>query len=106
MQINQYFFSSSIELPAGSYYLAVEATGGANIAIGYCDFPTADWREGSPMGDGKMTYATCTQPAGTWTTTTTRQAFIGLIVDGIEGGGGGSGSGISQGLHSIGNQIP
>jgi hypothetical protein len=89
-----YHFSTSVELAAGTYWLAAEATGGANIGLAYCDFPTAGWRDGSPMGGGSMTYATCTQtPTSTasWTVTDTRQAFIGLLFDGISDGAGGGG---------------
>jgi len=96
ISIAHYQFSSAVELPAGTYWLAAEATGGANLNVPYCVFPAADFRAGSPMGGGMMTYATCTQtPAGTgdWTLTDTRQSFMGLVVDGIEDGAGGSGGG-------------
>lgn len=92
--LNYCYFTTSIELPAGTYYLAAEATGGANIGLAYCDFTSADWLGASPMGGDAVVYATCTQtPANTasWTTTSTRQAFIGMIIDGIESGGGGGG---------------
>jgi hypothetical protein len=94
---NNYYFSSPVELPAGTYFLAAEGTDATlTVGISYCDFPAASWRAGSPMGGGIMTYATCSQTpvnTGSWTLTDTRQAFMGLIIDGIESGGGGGGGG-------------
>jgi hypothetical protein len=88
------YFATSVELAAGTYWLAVEATGGANIGLSYCVFYSAGFRAGSPMGGDSLTYATCTQTptsTGDWTTTDTTQAFIGLIIDGISDGAGGGG---------------
>ena len=94
--LNYHLFASSIELAAGTYYLAVEATGSVNIALATCTFPDASWRAGSPLGGADFVYATCTQaPTGTgdWTVTDTKQCFLGLIIDGIDDGAGGGGGG-------------
>jgi hypothetical protein len=90
------YFSTPATLAPGTYYLAVEATGGSTIGLAYCDFPSAGFRAGSPMGGDALTYATCTQtPAntGSWTLTTTRQAFIIPIIDGQDDGAGSGGGG-------------
>lgn len=94
--LNYHLFASSVELAAGTYYLAVEATGSANIGLATCTFPDASWRAGSPLGGADFVYATCTQaPTGTgdWTVTDTKQCFLGLIIDGIDDGAGGGGGG-------------
>lgn len=91
-----YMFATSVELPAGTYYLAAEATSGSDIRIFSATFYSAAWRAGSPMGGDRLTYSTCTQtPTSTasWTDDATKQAFMGLIIDGIESGGGGGGGG-------------
>lgn len=85
-------FSSSIGLQPGTYYLAIEATTATTIGLSTMTFPNANWRAGSPLGSDKITYSSCTQtPTGTgsWTDTTTKQAFIGLIIDGVDDGAGG-----------------
>lgn len=82
-------FSSSIELAAGTYWIAIEATSGSNIGLSTITFVSSTWRSGSPFGADKITYAACTQtPAntGSWTVTETKQAMIGLIIDGIDDG--------------------
>lgn len=91
-QLCEVRFSSSVELAAGTYWLAIEATSGTNVGISTITFVSSTWRSGSPFGADKITYAACTQtPAntGSWTVTETKQAMIGLIIDGIESGGGG-----------------
>ena len=92
--INRYRFASKVELSPGNYYLAVEATSGTNLAVYSCQFPSSSWRHGSPMGGGTMQMASTTQTpssTGDWTLDDTSQVFMGLIVDGIESGGGGGG---------------
>lgn len=87
-------FSSSVELPAGTYYLAIEATAATVIGISTITFVNSTWRSGSPLGDGKITYTTCTQPptgTGSWTDTDTKQVVMGLIIDGIDDGVGSGG---------------
>lgn len=89
MQLCEARFTSSVELAAGTYWLAVEATTGTNIGIATITFASSTWRSGSPFGADKITYAACTQtPAntGSWTVTETKQAMLGLIIDGIDGG--------------------
>jgi hypothetical protein len=89
--INVFHFSNSIELPIGDYYLVVEATGVTGVGLATMTFSAARWRDASPLGGADFVYATCTQlPNSTlsWNTTATKQAFIGLIVDGINVGGG------------------
>jgi hypothetical protein len=91
--INIFQFSGSVTLPTGDYYLAAEATTITGIGLGTITFTNDKWRRGSPMGGADFCYTSCTSPptsTGSWTTTATKQAFMGLIVDGIEGGGGGA----------------
>lgn len=91
-----YFFATPVELTPGDYFIAVEATGGANIQLQGIQFPSADWRAGSPHGGADFVYASCTQPPtalADWTITTTQQAFVGLICDGVSDGAGGGGGG-------------
>ena len=90
--INIFQFSGSVELPTGDYYLAAEATTISGIGLGAITFANARWRSASPMGGADFCYTSCTSPptsTGSWTNTPTKQAFIGLIIDGIEMGGGG-----------------
>lgn len=94
--VAEYFFSQSVDLAVGNYYLAVEATS-ATIGIATMTFPTSPvnyaWRS-SPLGAGTLAYATCTQtPTSTssWTITTSKQAFITPIFSGSELGGGAGG---------------
>lgn len=92
---NLFHFASSIELEAGTYYAAIEATG-ATIALGVMTFTSDKWRQGSPHGGAAFAHASCTQTpsgVGSWTVTNTKQAFVGLIVDGISSGGGGTAGG-------------
>ena len=96
------YFSTPATLAPGTYYLAVEATEGSNIGMTYCDFPSAGFRAGSPMGGDALTYATCTQtPAntGSWTLTTTLQAFIIPLIDGQDDGAGSGGGGGGETAH-------
>lgn len=90
--INVFQFSNPVELATGDYYLAVEAMTATSIGIASMSFSNERWRSASPLGGADFCYTSCTQtPTGiqSWTTTTTKQAFIGLIVDGLESGGGG-----------------
>lgn len=92
--INVFQFSSPVELATGDYYLALEATTTTSIGIASMSFSNERWRSASPLGGADFCYTSCTQtPTGTgsWTTTTTKQAFIGLIVDGLDNGVGGGG---------------
>jgi hypothetical protein len=92
--INYYKFNSSVELTSGTYYLAVEATGASNLSVYSATFASAEWRDGSPMGGSTLTFSRCTQtPTSTasWTDDTTKQAFMGLMIDGISDGAGGGG---------------
>lgn len=104
--LQSFFFGSSVTLAEDTtYYLAIEATDSTDIVMYGVEFSSAAWRDASPLG-GRWQLAQCTQsPTGTgdWTNTGTKQAFIGLIVDGLEeaGGGGGSSVAVGQGLHSI-----
>lgn len=86
------FFSSSVTLEPGTYYVAVEATSGTNIGLGVITFPAATWRDGSPFGGADVVYSGATNtPTGTgsWTDTTTKQSMISLLIDGVDDGAGG-----------------
>jgi hypothetical protein len=82
------YFSSPITLlPGNTYYAAISATSPANsVTLGTANFPTAAWRTGSPMGGAEVCYTQCKNPVGTisWSDDLTKQAFIGLLVDGID----------------------
>jgi hypothetical protein len=55
----------------------------------YANFNQNIWREASPMGGASVMYVSAnTVPTGTtsWTEVSTRQMFMGLIVDGIDDG--------------------
>lgn len=85
-------FSSSVTLEPGTYYAAVEATSGTNIGLGVITFPSATWRAGSPFGGADVVYTGATNtPTGTgsWTDTTTKQAMVSLLIDGVDDGAGG-----------------
>ena len=72
--------------------MAAEATTISGIGLGAITFANARWRSASPMGGADFCYTSCTSPptsTASWTNITTKQAFIGLIIDGIEMGGGG-----------------
>lgn len=85
-------FASSVTLEPGTYYVAVEATSGTNIGLGVITFPSGTWRAGSPFGGADVVYSGSTNaPTGTgsWTDTTTKQAMLALLIDGIDDGAGG-----------------
>lgn len=109
--LGHYLFSSSIELAASSnYYLGIEATTGSNITVHGVEFANSDIRRASPFGSSACQLATCTQtPASTgdWTLTATSQIFAGLLIDGLDdgAGGGGSGQGLPQTVQ-FGSQVP
>jgi hypothetical protein len=94
--IAEYYFSASVDLAVGTYYLAVEATGGT-IGIATMTFQSSpiSLRGSSPLGGATMAFATCTQtPSSTasWTVNLNKQAFIAPIFSGSEiGGGAGTG---------------
>lgn len=88
-QLCEVRFTSSVELAAGTYWLAVEATTGTSIGLSTITFVSSTWRSGSPFGADKITYAACTQTptnTGSWTVTETKQAMLGLIIDGVDDG--------------------
>ena len=90
--VSEYIFTGSANLTAGTYWLAFEATTANSVGLCTMTFPTAQWRYGSPLGGGSLTYATCTQTptgVGSWTVNTSKQAFLAPIFDGFEAGGGG-----------------
>ena len=91
--VAEYIFTGSTNLTPGTYWLALEATTATGIGLATMTFPNAQWRNGSPLGGGSLTYATCTQTptsTGSWTVNTTKQAFLAPIFDGFEVGGGGA----------------
>jgi len=93
--IAEYYFSASVDLAVGTYYIAVEATG-STIGIATMTFPSSPYQlvGSSPLGGATMAFVTCTQtPSSTasWTITTNKQAFIAPIFSGSELGGGGAG---------------
>lgn len=82
-------FGQSVALSPGTYYLAVQPTSATALSIYSCTFPSSGWRSGSPMGGDSMEYVTCNgapSGVGSWSTTGTKQAFMGLLVDGLDDG--------------------
>lgn len=89
--IVEYYFSSSVDLAVGNYYIAVEATG-STIGLATMTFPTSPYNliGSSPLGGMSMFFASCTQtPTSTasWTLNSSKQAFITPIFSGSEIGG-------------------
>lgn len=81
-------FDTSVTLSAGgTYYLAVKPTSGSNVPLYYYDAPSADAAAACSLG-----YWSARTDAGSWSDTTTRVPYIGLVVDAMDdGAGGGSG---------------
>lgn len=83
-----YYFGASVTLTAGATYRVVfKPTSGSNITIPVFDIDNAAYMSAFPGGTD-MVYTSRTD-AGAWSETTTRRPNIGLLVDGIESGGGG-----------------
>jgi hypothetical protein len=93
--VQDHFFNSSVVLNPGTYYVAVKATSSAfNIALGVVTFPSSAWRSGSPFGGADVEYVGATDnPAAGWTPSDNKQAFISLLIDGIDDGAGAGGGG-------------
>lgn len=85
-------FPTSVTLSADTYYLAVSGgtTGlASNTTLYYATFPEEIWRKASPLGGQDVMYvSTSIVPNNTnsWTQQTTRQMFLGLIIDGLDDG--------------------
>ena len=95
--IAEYYFSSSVDLAVGAYYIAVEATG-STIGLATMTFPSSPYslRASSPLGGASMVFSSCTQPptsTASWTNTSNKQAFLTPIFSGSEIGGGAGGGG-------------
>lgn len=94
-------FPTPVTLNPGTYFLAVSgASHTSNTATMYsASFASSFWRQASPMGGTDVTYVSSNTFSGgapVWTTKNERQAFIGLLIDGVDdgaqtGGGGGGG---------------
>jgi len=84
-------FPTSVNLDPGTYYLAVSgAPHTATTATMYsATFASSFWRGASPMGGTDVMYVssnTFSSGAPVWTTKNDRQAFIGLLIDGVDDG--------------------
>ena len=95
--IVEYYFSSSVDLAVGTYYIAVEATG-STIGLSTMTFPSSPFSllGSSPLGGASMVFSSCTQPptsTASWTNTSSKQAFLTPIFSGYEIGGGAGGGG-------------
>lgn len=94
-------FPTAVDLNPGTYYLAVSGRTNTtnNVTMYSATFSSSFWRKASPMGGTDVMYVSSNTSSGggapIWTTKDNRQAFIGLLVDGVDdgasGGGGGSG---------------
>jgi hypothetical protein len=83
-------FSSTVDLGPGTYYLAVSGGNAAsNTTMYYASFTAPYWRGSSPFGGTDVMYISSgTTPTGPgqWIEVDTRQAFLGLLIDGIDDG--------------------
>jgi hypothetical protein len=94
-------FPTAVDLNPGTYFLAVSGvTHTLNTVTMYsANFASSFWRQASPMGGTDVMYVssnTFSSGAPVWTRKEDRQAFISLLIDGVDdgaegGGGGGSG---------------
>lgn len=83
-----YLFPTPVTLTAGATYrLAFKPTSGSNVVVPVFDIDQAAYMAAFP-GGMDMVYTSRTD-AGAWSETTTRRPQIGLLVDGIDFGGGG-----------------
>jgi hypothetical protein len=95
-------FPTAVELDPGTYYIAVSGrTHTSNTVTMYsASFPSSYWRKASPMGGTDVVYVSSNSTTGggapVWTTVDTRQAFIGLLVDGVDDGAAGGGGGTGE----------
>lgn len=82
-------FDQPVNLNAGTYYLAVSGGTGSTVTMYYANFTSSFWRMASPMGGNDvMAISAASSPANqnSWTSLSTRQVFMGLLVDGIDDG--------------------
>lgn len=82
-------FDQPVDLNTGTYYLAVSGGSGTTVGMYYANFPSSFWRMASPMGGNDvMAISAASSPANqnSWTSLSTRQVFMGLLVDGIDDG--------------------
>jgi hypothetical protein len=83
-------FDQSVILDPGSYYLAVRAGDTAtDTTLFSASFPSSWWRSASTMGGTDVTYVSSNVVFGSnpsWTVVDTRQAFLGLLIDGVDDG--------------------
>ena len=82
-----FLFNSAVVLNPGTYYIAVSG-GAGTVAMYYASFPSSYWRGASPMGGTNVVYVSSFTSSSNpiWEVDNTRQAFIGLLVDGIDDG--------------------
>jgi len=86
---NDFYFSSPVTLtPGNTYYYAISANTAGTILTYTVNSPTSAWRTGSPMGGAEVHYTECKNPTSTlsWNDDLSKQAFLGLLVDGIDNG--------------------
>ena len=83
-------FTSSVTLPANTWYRLVASVSAASTSFRYIDVPAA--AELAATVAGADFYQTVSAGAS-WTDTTTRQPQMGLVIDGLDDGAGGGSSG-------------
>lgn len=82
-----YPFTSSIELSANTFYrVAHKPTSASNVTLYEAD--AASVAVMAAMPSGADVHHTSRTDAGAWTDTTTKRAWMGIIVDGIDAAGG------------------
>lgn len=88
--VHEFMFSSPVSLTASSTYRLAVKPGASNVTLYSFDVNAAGLLD--MMSGGQGIYWTQQVNAGGWTETTTRRPLMGLIIDGIDSGGGGAAS--------------
>lgn len=85
------YFASSVTLSANTTYrLSVKPTSATSIILQDFDVPGAAYQACLP--GGAQWYLSTRTDAGAWSDTTTKRPLIGLLFDGVDSGGGSTGS--------------
>ena len=80
------YWSSTLTLAAGTYYLTAKPTSASTVRVSYLDVSTAAIMGAAPGGVGGGILATRTD-AGAWSTTATRRMLAQLMISDIDVGG-------------------
>jgi hypothetical protein len=80
-------FDNTVVLDPGTYYIAVSG-GTGTTSMANARFSSSFWRGASPFGGTNVVYVSSNTSSSTpaWVEENTRQAFLSLLVDGIDDG--------------------